>query len=136
VYAHHPYANYASEKPSYVPKGKQKRRIQMGNINTLLKLVSKYYGPKHLWITEYGYQTNPPKKGLFGTSWKNQATYMAQAYAMARKNPRIDMMLWFMVRDDPNLRNGWQSGLMTVGGKHKPSWNTFRKLPRAITTTS
>ena len=40
------------------------------------------------------------------------------------------MMLWFMVRDDPNLKNGWQSGLMTVAGKKKPSWNTFRRLPR------
>jgi hypothetical protein len=130
VYAHHPYADRATEKPSYVPKGKFKRRIQLGNINLLLKQISRYYGPKHLWITEYGYQTNPPKKGIFGTSWKNQATYMAQAYALARKNRRIDMMLWFMVRDDPNLRSGWQSGLMTVSGKKKPSWKTFVRLPR------
>jgi hypothetical protein len=130
VYAHHPYPDAATESPSYVPKGKDRRRVQLGNINNLLKLISQYYGPKHLWITEYGYQTNPPKKGIFGTSWKNQAKYMAQAYALARKNPRIDMMLWFMVRDDPNTRTGWQSGLETVSGKHKPSWNTFRALPR------
>jgi hypothetical protein len=130
VYAHHPYADRATEKPSYVPKGKFKRRIQLGNINLLLAQISRYYGPKHLWITEYGYQTNPPKKGIFGTSWKNQAKYMAQAYALARKNRRIDMMLWFMVRDDPNLRSGWQSGLMTVSGKKKPSWKTFVRLPR------
>ena len=130
VYAHHPYANLGSEAPTYVPSGKQKNRVQMGNINKLLALISKFYGPKHLWITEYGYQTNPPDKSLFGTSWAKQASYMSQAYAMARKNPRIDMMLWFMVRDDPNVRTGWQSGLMTVQGKKKPSWNTFIKLPR------
>jgi hypothetical protein len=130
VYAHHPYADRGIEKPSYVPTGKHKRRIQLGNINLLLRQISRYYGPKHLWITEYGYQTNPPKKGIFGIPWKTQSRYLAQAYAIARKNPRIDMMLWFMVRDDPNLKNGWQSGLMTVGGKKKPSWNTFRRLPR------
>jgi hypothetical protein len=129
VYAHHPYADKGAEAPSYVPKGAQKRRIQLGNINTLLKLVSQYYGPKHLWITEYGYQTNPPDKSVFGIPWKTQAKYMAQAYALARRNPRIDMMLWFMVRDEPNL-GGWQSGLATVTGKKKPSWATFTKLPR------
>jgi len=129
VYAHHPYADKGTEAPSYVPTGKQKRRVQLGNINNLLALVTKYYGPKHLWITEYGYQTNPPDKTLFGIPWTTQAKYMAQAYAIARKNPRIDMMLWFMVRDEPNI-GGWQSGLATVTGKKKPSWATFVKLPR------
>jgi hypothetical protein len=129
VYAHHPYADIGSrEAPKFVPKGKQKRRIQMGNINTLLKLVSKYYGAKHLWITEYGYQTNPPDKH-FGVSYKTQAKYLAQSYAMARKNKRIDMMLWFLVRDEPRL-GSWQSGLSTRAGKHKPAWKTFVSLPR------
>ena len=129
VYAHHPYADKGSESPSYVPSGKQRRRVQLGNIDTLLRLVSKYYGPKHLWITEYGYQTNPPDRTVFGIPWRTQAKYMAQAYAIARRNPRIDMMLWFMVRDEPNL-GGWQSGLETIGNKRKPSWKTFIRLPR------
>jgi hypothetical protein len=128
VYAHHPYSDLGDEAPSFVPKGKFKRRIQMGNINLLLSLITKLYGPKHLWITEYGYQTNPPDK-TFGVSYANQAKYMQQAFALARKNPRIDMMLWFLVRDEPSL-GGWQSGLATVTGKKKPAWNTFVSLPR------
>ena len=93
-------------------------------------LLTKLYGPKRLWITEYGYQTNPPdNKTGFGISWSKQALYMKQAYAMARKNPRIDMMLWFLIRDEPRI-GGWQSGLETVGGKKKPAWNTFIRLPR------
>jgi hypothetical protein len=36
-------------------------------------------------------------------------------------------MLWFMLRDDPNL-NGWQSGLITVGGTHKPSFAAFQAM--------
>ena len=129
VYAHHPYADKGAEAPSYVPKGKERLRVQLGNINTLLSLVSRYYGPKHLWITEYGYQTNPPDKTIFGIPWKTQATYMSQAYAIARKNPRIDMMLWFMIRDEPQI-SGWQSGLETVQNKKKPAWDVFRALPR------
>ena len=129
VYAHHPYANRGTEAPSYKPKGAQARRIQIGNLSLLMTKLTKLYGPKHLWITEYGYQTNPPDKTIFGISWSKQALYMKQAYAMARKNPRIDMMLWFLVRDEPAI-GGWQSGLETVGGKKKPAWNTFIRLPR------
>jgi len=129
VYAHHPYADIgANESPTFVPKGKFKRRVQLGNINTLLKLVSKYYGPKHLWITEYGYQTNPPDK-RFGVSYKTQAKWLSQSFAIARRNPRIDMMLWFLVRDEPKVGN-WQSGLATTTGKRKPAWKAFVSVPR------
>ena len=129
VYAHHPYADKGREAPSYKPAGAQSRRIQLGNIGTLITQVTKLYGPKHLWITEYGYQTNPPDTTVFGISWANQALYMKQAFTMARANPRIDMMLWFLVKDEPNI-GGWQSGLQTVAGKKKPSWNTFLSIPR------
>jgi hypothetical protein len=130
VYAHHPYPDVgAAEPPTYVPKGNLKLRVQLGNINTLLKLVTKYYGQKHLWITEFGYQTNPPDK-QFGVSYAKQAQYLTQSYAIARKNPRIDMLLWFLVRDEPNVKVGWQSGLSTATGTHKPAWNAFLKVPR------
>ncbi|HET7572821.1 MAG TPA: hypothetical protein VFJ77_09180 [Gaiellaceae bacterium] len=129
VYAHNPYSSAGKEAPAFVPKGKRARNIQLGNINTLLKLISKYYGPKHLWITEYGYQTNPPDKTIFGTSWKNQALYLKQAWQLAYRNPRIDMFLWFLVKDEKPI-GGWQSGLATWNGKHKPAWKTFRNLPR------
>jgi hypothetical protein len=129
VYAHNPYAAAGNESPTFVPKGKTVRRTQLGNINQLLVLIKKYYGPKHLWITEYGYQTNPPDKTIMGVSWAKQAAYLKKAYALARKNPRIDMLLWFLVRDQPQL-GGWQSGLETVAGIKKPAWRAFQSLPR------
>ena len=128
VYAHNPYASAGTETPRFVPQGKFKRRTQLGNIGQLLTLINQFYGPKHLWITEYGYQTNPPDHTLMGTSWSNQALYLKQAFAMARANPRIDMLLWFLVRDQPNI-SGWQSGLETIAGVHKPAWNAFAELP-------
>jgi hypothetical protein len=129
AYAHNPYASAGTQAPSYVPKGKTARRVQLGNLGTLVKLITKYYGPKHLWITEYGYQTRPPDTTIFATSWKNQALYLKQAVALARSMPRIDMFLWYLVRDEP-VRNGWHSGLATATGQKKPSWNVFRSLPR------
>jgi hypothetical protein len=128
VYAHNPYASAGNESPSYVPKGRTARRTQLGNIGQLLTLIKKYYGPKHLWITEYGYQTNPPDK-TFGVPYKTQAKWLTQSYTIARKNPRIDMLLWFLVRDQPQL-GGWQSGLETVTGIKKPAWNAFLSVPR------
>src|SRR5205823_3431021 len=101
--------------------------ITLANISSLLSTLSRLYGPKHLWITEYGYQTNPPDK-QFGVSWAKQASYLTQAFAIARANPRIDMMLWFMLQDEPVL-SGWQSGLMTTDHTHKPAFGAFESLP-------
>ena len=125
VYAHHPYYGRPSESPSMKPKGKQ--TVTLGNISVLTKLLSKLYGNKKLWITEYGYQTRPPDKA-FGVTWANQAKYLTQAYAIARKNPRITMMLWFLLRDESRL-GGWQSGFFTAAGKKKPAYDAFRRLP-------
>jgi hypothetical protein len=125
VYAHHPYYSRPSESPTTRPKGKTV--VTLGNIDLLTKLLGKLYGNKKLWITEYGYQTRPPDRA-FGVSWVKQAQYLTKAYAVARKNPRITMMLWFLLRDEGRL-GGWQSGLFTAGGKKKPAYDAFRRLP-------
>ncbi len=125
VYAHHPYYGSPRETPTTMPKGKQ--TVTLANLDVLTKLLGKLYGGKKLWITEYGYQTRPPDRA-FGVTWVKQAQYLTQAYAMARKNPRVTMMLWFLLRDEGRL-GGWQSGLFTVGGKKKPAYNAFRRLP-------
>jgi hypothetical protein len=131
VYAHHPYYGSPSEGPTTRPptlkRGLPSTAVTLANIGTLLSTLSRLYGPKHLWITEYGYQTNPPDK-QFGVSWDKQASYLRQAYAIARANPRIDMMLWFMLQDEPVI-SGWQSGLMTVDHTHKPAFVAFQNLP-------
>ena len=125
AYAHHPYYGRKTETPSTKPSA---TAVTMGNINTLIAELTRLWGNKRLWITEYGYQTNPPDRA-FGVSYAKQAAYMKQAYAIARKNPRIDMMLWFLLRDEPRL-GGWQSGLLTRTGQKKPAFNVFRLLPR------
>jgi hypothetical protein len=124
VYAHHPYYGSPSESPTTLPKAKT--AVTLGNIGVLIKLLTRLYGHKQLWITEYGYQTRPPDRH-FGVTWSKQAQYLTKAYAVARRNPRITMMLWFLLRDEGRL-SGWQSGLMTVGGRHKPAFNAFMRL--------
>ena len=87
AWAHHPYYVSPSETPSSKPNSAT--AVTLGNIQTLIDQVTKYYGRKPIWITEYGYQTNPPD-AFFGVSWAKQAAYLTQAFAIARKNPRID----------------------------------------------
>jgi Glycosyl hydrolase catalytic core len=126
AYAHHPYASYPGETPATKPKAKT-GVVTLANIGDLTGLLTRLFGNKKLWITEYGYQTRPPDR-TFGVTWAKQAKYLTQAYRMARKNPRITMMLWFLIRDEGRL-SGWQSGFFTAGGKRKPSYNAFRRLP-------
>ena len=125
VYAHHPYYSRPTESPSTPPKSTT--AVTLGNINVLIGLLTKLYGSKKLWITEYGYQTRPPDPH-FGVSWAKQAKYLSQAFSIARRNPRIGLMTWFLLRDEKRLA-GWQSGLETYGGKKKPAYYAFRRLP-------
>jgi hypothetical protein len=125
AYAHHPYYARPSETPRTRPRAKT--AIQLGNINVLIREVTRLYGRKPLWITEYGYETKPPDK-RFGVSPKRQAQYLSQSFAIARKNPRIQMFIWFLLRDDRRLV-GWQSGLLTTSGRKKPAFDVFRRLP-------
>jgi hypothetical protein len=125
VYAHHPYPLRPSETPTSPPPSRTS--VVMGNINTMLRQISALWGAKHLWITEYGYQTRPQDRVL-GVTYAKQASYLKQAYAIGRKNPRIDMMLWFLLKDEPAQGN-WQSGLMTYTGSKKPAFRAFQTLP-------
>jgi hypothetical protein len=124
VYAHHPYYSSPRESPTTLPRAKTV--ITLANINVLIRLLTRLYGHKQLWITEYGYQTRPPDPH-FGVSWANQARYLTKAFSMARRNPRIGLMVWFLLRDERRL-SGWQSGLETAGGRKKPAYYAFRRL--------
>jgi hypothetical protein len=125
AYAHHPYYGNRSETPTTKPAA---TAVTLANIDVLARELTRLWGPKRIWITEYGYQTNPPDR-VFGVSYARQAAYLREAFTLARKHPRIDLMLWFLLRDEPNL-GGWQSGLLTRTGRRKPAFNVFRALPR------
>jgi hypothetical protein len=132
AWAHHPYYAGPNDQPTTKPvgaRGDPATAVTLGNFSDLTKLLTQLYGNKRIWITEYGYQTNPPDT-LFGVSYAKQAAYLKEAFAIARKNPRVDMMIWFLLRDEPKI-GGWQSGLLTFGGKHKPSFAAFMRMALA-----
>jgi hypothetical protein len=126
AYAHHPYYSSRQERPSTVPRSK--KSVTLGNIGVLIKQLNRLYGGKRLWITEYGYQTSPPDR-FFGVRYANQARYVHQAVSIARRTRRVDMFVWFLIRDERRL-SGWQSGVVSVKGKRKPSFRAFQTLRR------
>ena len=125
AYAHHPHYGRRTESPTTKPSP---NAVTLANIDVLVRELTRLWGPKRVWITEYGYQTNPPDRAL-GVTWAQQAACLKQAFAIARRHPRIDMMVWFLLRDEPSL-GGWQSGLLTASGQRKPAFAAFRTLPR------
>ena len=132
AYAHHPYYGTPTETPTTKPpqgvRGQAPTAVTLANLDVLTKTLTELYGNVRIWITEYGYQTNPPDT-FFGVTPANQASFLTQALAIVRKNPRIDMFLWFLLKDE-SRPEGWQSGLMTATGTKKPSFAAFVKASR------
>ena len=131
AYAHHPYYGYPTETPNTPPppgkRGAPPTAVTLGNFQLLTAELQRLYGNMRIWVTEYGYQTNPPDT-FFGVSAPKQALYMRQAWDKLSANPKVDMMIWFLIRDEPRVGAGWQSGLFYANGTKKPSWQVFKNL--------
>ena len=81
------------------------------------------FGRKPIWLTEFGYQTNPPD--YFGVKPTTQAQYVGEAALRAYQLPGVTMLIQFLVRDEPHL-DRFQSGLFNVHGVAKPAYSAFR----------
>ena len=131
AYAHHPYYGYPTETPNTKPppgkRGAPPTAVTLGNFEVLTNEVARLYGNMRIWVTEYGYQTNPPDR-LFGVSELQQALYMKQAWNKLAANPKVDMMIWFLLKDESRVGSGWQSGLFTAAGARKPAREIFERL--------
>src|SRR4051794_4189407 len=86
-----------------------------------------------LYLTEFGYQTNPPDRYL-GVSAGTQAKWLVRGVRRAYDDPRVANLTWYVWRDEPVGRNGsgWQSGLYYADGRAKPSFGAF-ELPFSAT---
>ena len=125
VYAHHP--NTQRRPPTWRPP--YRTMVSLGNIDVLFRELNRFYGTRmRLWITEYSYRANPPD-WLLGVPWSTQARYLTQAHAIARRHPRIDMLVWFQLRDE-RMPGRWTSGLMTATGFKRPAYWAYLSLPR------
>jgi hypothetical protein len=123
AYAHNPYTLNRTETPSTGGCG-HCETITMATLGRLVAQVGRAFGPgKRIWLTEFGYQTNPPDPWL-GVSWATQALYVSEAALRAYLEPRVDMLVQFLIRDEPDVAR-WQSGVLTLTGRAKPSYDAL-----------
>jgi len=123
AYAQNPYPVRSGETPT---SGGCWRctEITMATLPKLVDEVKKDFGTKtRIWLTEYGYNSKPPSKWL-GVSNRLQALFVGEAALRAYLAPRVDLLIHFLVRDEPNAQK-WTSGFYTSRGKVKPSFAAY-----------
>jgi hypothetical protein len=124
AYAHNPYPLRPGETP--MSGGCDHcETITMATLPRLLRDVQKAFGVRiRIWLTEYGYQTNPPDK-LLGVSYTTQAKYVSEAALCTYAAPRVDVLIHYLVEDEPDPAR-WQSGVYTAAGRAKPALQALR----------
>ena len=127
AYAANPYPSSSRETP-FVDPCRSCDTLTMARLGTIRADVTRLFGNVPLWLTEYGYQTNPPDR-LLGVPYALQAKYIGEAALRTWEQPGVTMLIQFLVQDEPGL-GGWQSGLFTAGGAAKPALRAFQ-LPLA-----
>jgi hypothetical protein len=127
AYAHHPYGSPANQPPTQQVGWPN---VGMTTLPRFAASLDKWFGKKNtpIWLTEYGHETRPEDPR--GVTYTQQAAYLRTAVAMARRNPRIQMLVWFIMRDNPVSL--WQSGLLTFGGLEKPAFDLFSVLAKPV----
>jgi hypothetical protein len=138
-YAHHPYELLFS--PHTRPEFKDYATI--ANLDslgrTLRRIRQRFRQPVSgssfsvpLYLTEFGYQTDPPDPS--GVSLTKQAAWNSEAEYRAWKNKNVRTLNQFLLVDDKPIEaptplqaygSSFQTGLMTLQGKKKPSFRAY-----------
>jgi hypothetical protein len=123
AYAHHPYPLDPRRDTPFSAPCAHCETITMSSLERLEREVRRAFPRKRIWLTEFGYQTNPPDR-LAGVAPSRAAEMVGQAALRALRSPLVDLLVHFLVQDEPALER-WQSGLQTTTGRAKPAKAAF-----------
>jgi hypothetical protein len=137
-WAHHPYS--LTTPPG--ARDKDRDDATLSGIPRLTRTLDRAAGVYRqstrlpIWMTEYGYQTDPPDPTI-GVSFARQAAWLDDATYIAYRNKRIASFAQFLLVDDGPLRQWrpsdprywgtFQSGLVSLQGKHKTAYESFKR---------
>jgi hypothetical protein len=133
AYAHNPYPLNPNHETPLTGGCSHCQTITMATIGRLVTLVGRDFGHARIWLTEYGYQTNPPDK-ILGVSPALQARYVGEGLYQAYRTPRVDLLIHYLYRDEPDIAR-FQSGLVRLNNVRKPAYSAF-ELPLVETARS
>jgi hypothetical protein len=127
AWAHHPYPTRPSLKPTQKVRWPNVSLASMPRLGTSL---DKWFKRKNvpIWITEYGHETRPEDRR--GVSYATQRAYAIQALGIARRNPRVQMFIWFILKD--HVTTPWDSGLVRQTSARKPAFGAFASVARGM----
>jgi len=128
AYAHNPYPLDPKVESPLAGGCGHCQTITMATINKLVTLVERDFGHARIWLSEYGYQSNPPDRVL-GVSPALQARYIGEGLLQAYRTQRVDLLIQFLYQDEPNI-DRFQSGLVRLSGAAKPALAAY-ELPLA-----
>ena len=115
-YAHHPYELIfpPNRRPAHSDW------FTIANLPSLSSLLRRVRGRTPLYLTEFGYQTDPPDP--LGVSPAQQARYLNQAEYLAYRDRSVRTLSQFLLYDDaPPFGQTFQSGLEYRDGSAKPA---------------
>ncbi|MDX6397925.1 MAG: polysaccharide biosynthesis protein PslG, partial [Gaiellaceae bacterium] len=118
AYAHHPYPSSNRETPFAGGCG-HCTTITMASLERLLAEAGRAFGPKRIWLTEYGYQT-----GAYGVSQQRQADLIGQSALRVLRAPRVEILIHYLVKDEPHAGR-FQSGLYSPADRAKLAASAF-----------
>ncbi len=120
AWAHHPYPVPVNQKPTQKVMWPNVALTSLPRFETSL---DKWFGRKNIpvWLTEYGNETKPGEP--HGVTEAQQASYLTQAINIAKKDKRVPMFIWFVMKDSKGSL--WQSGIYRSTGAPKPSQPRF-----------
>jgi hypothetical protein len=139
AFAHHPYGFQVA--PNRPPP--DKTFITLHDVPSFERMLNRIFGAygQHpsggvpLYLTEWGYKTNPPNP-FVPTSPTQQAAWLNQGEYMTWRWPYVRGLTQFLLVDSPpkpNSRKGsalywstFQTGLEYISGKPKPSFQAFQ----------
>ena len=125
AWAHHPYPVPVNGKPT------QKvlwPNVALTSLPQFETSIDKWFGRKNIpvWITEYGNETKPGEPT--GVTEAQQASYVTQAIAIAKKDKRVPMFIWFVMQDSTGSL--WQSGVYRKTGAAEAGAGEVRRRRR------
>ena len=131
-FAHHPYStNTVPDRAERAATRDDAPLARLGELSKLLRALAAAGrvdpGLRDLYLTEYGYETDPPDPGApFGP--RRAARMWSWAEAIAAREPAVRTVAQFLVRDLPGgagaqrvgRLSDWQSGFLFLDGRPKP----------------
>ena len=79
-----------------------------------------------VWVTEFGFQTNPPD--IFQTPIRKVPRFMGWSEWLMWRNPRVASHSQYLLRDEPD-NSSFQTGIRFADGKAKPGVYNAYRLP-------